>query len=202
MSLDELRREIRNADKFNSREALRALRAIEQRMMGEKATQRLSNTHVKGSAAWAYAELGAAPKTPYSWAALDAKGHVVINLWDDKPGWHEDTQGRWCPKHLHGARKNVDREANQQRRALGTRTEFFKLLEVAVAEHRSEVRAVISTAEDINSIPRKRLTGLSRPWLNEDGSAVLLRIIDLDIKQWTFNYELVDSFARPRCPFR
>jgi len=64
------------------------------------------------------------------------------------------------------------------------------------------VRAVISTAEDINSIPRKRLTGLSRPWLNEDGSAVLLRIIDLDIKQWTFNYELVDSFARPRCPFR
>lgn len=71
LSLDEVRKAIRKAENFNIRDAVAQQRAIEQRMLGENATRRLSNTHAPGTAAWAYAEFGAVPKAPYSWAALD-----------------------------------------------------------------------------------------------------------------------------------
>src|SRR5688572_3641232 len=82
LSLSEVRKQIRIAEDFGQRETVSALKAVEQRLLGQRATRRLSNSHAVGTAAWAYAELRAAPKTPYSWAALDPDGRVVINLWD------------------------------------------------------------------------------------------------------------------------
>jgi hypothetical protein len=201
LTLSEVRKQIRTADDFGQRDAASALKAIEQRMSGERATRRLSNAHAKGTAAWAYAELGAVPKTAFSWAALDREGRVVINLWDDPPGWAQDSDGRWHPVGRYGARGNEERDRALENRALHTRTEFFKLLEVAVASQGGLVRAILSTAEDITAIPRKRAYGLSRPWLNEDDSPVVISIGDLDLANYSFTYALADDAKRPRSPF-
>ena len=201
LSLDDIRKNIRVAENLNQRDTVSILKGIEQKIVGLRAAQRLSNTYTPGTAKWAFAELGATAVTNYSWAALDREGRVVINVWDDREGWATNAQGRWCPVLAYGARRNTDRERVQEGRAIATRTEFFKLLDVAVGSHSGIVRAIISTAEDINAIPRKRVKGSSRPWLNDDNSPVQLKIIDLDLARKTFSYELVDPAKRPRSPF-
>jgi hypothetical protein len=201
LSRDDIRKNIRIAENLNQRDTVAILKNIEQKIVGQRAALRLSNTHTPGTAKWAFAELGATAVTNYSWAALDREGRVVINMWDDQDGWATNAQGRWCPVLAYGARRNADRERAQEGRAIATRTEFFKLLDVAVGSYGGIVRAIISTAEDINANPRKRVKGSSRPWLNDDNSPVQLRIIDLNLARKTFSYELVDPAKRPRSPF-
>ena len=202
LALKDVRAAIRTAEQFNNHDAVSRLREIEQRMQGERATARLSKNRAYGSAAWAFAQLAAVPNTPYSWAALDREGHVVVTLWDDEDGWARDDAGRWYPVHPYGARPDAARDAAQSRAGTATRTEFFRLLEVAVASHRGLVRAILCSAEDVHSRPRKRIPGSTRPWFNEDGSPVGLRITGLDVATHRFAYELVDESQRPCSPFR
>jgi hypothetical protein len=93
------------------------------------------------------------------------------------------------------------REIEHHPGVLQNRVAFYKDLEVAVAAHGGVVMAILATAVDIEAVPRQRLPGRCRPWLNEDGTPVLLRVVDLDMVRYKFRYEFVEPQRRPRCPF-
>jgi hypothetical protein len=81
------------------------------------------------------------------------------------------------------------------------RNAYFRDLEVAVASHGGLVTAILATAVDINAIPRERKAGSCRPWLNEDGTPVVLQIKDLDIGKHSYRFEFAEPHKKPRCPY-
>src|SRR5690349_459124 len=85
MSLPEIKKHIRKLEDRGTnmaRQAAMDLRAMVQREEGRKAVA-ASDDSTPGSAKWAFAQLGAAPVTPYRWSATTAEGRVVVALWDE-----------------------------------------------------------------------------------------------------------------------
>jgi hypothetical protein len=198
LSVAEMKRHIKQMQDRGSpvaRSAAIELRAIVQREEGKKAVAALDEGS-QGSAKWAFAQLGAALVTPYRWSATTAEGQVVIGLWDEPT--------RFGPGYLPLHQKEPLQRQELIERMPGVtqnRKAFYQDLEVAVAAHAGLVTAILATAVDIDAIPRQRKPGFSRPWLNEDGTPVVLRIKDLDIGKRSYSMEFAELDKRPRCPF-
>jgi hypothetical protein len=179
-----------------ARDAAMELRAIIQREQGKRAVA-LTGEAKPGSAKWAFALLGAAQVTPYRWSATTADGKVVIVLWDER--------GRFLENYLplaHGADTPERIQQIQVNPAVRqNRDAFFRDLEVAAAVHGGFVCAILATAVDINAAVRQRAPRTCRPWLNEDGSPVVLRVLDLDLQRHSYRLEFAEPYKRPRCPF-
>lgn len=190
----ELRKSIDTAEQFGLSSAVAELRAILQARSGARAVKRISAVSKQGSAEWAFAQLGAAPATPYSWSALTDEGDVVVNLWDDIRDFDPIT---FQPKHW---------ARDLKTKKTGTRTQFFQTLETAMASRGGLLRVTLSTAVDRDARPVKRTPGKSRPWLSEDGSPVLIRIVELRMPTESdlggyWRAELAEPQKRPRSPF-
>ena len=190
----ELRKFIDIAEQFGNISAVTELRAILQARRGARAVERISIVQKHGSAAWAFAQFNAAPATPYSWSALTPDGDVVVNLWDDDRDFERVT---FQPKPW--AREPITKKS-------ATRTTFFQTLEITKASRRGLLRVILSTAVDRNARPVKRASGQTRPWYNEDGSPVLIRLVDLRMPtgadlQGYWCAELAEQDKRPRTPF-
>lgn len=190
----ELRKSIETAEQFGNSAAAAELRAILQARSGARAVRRISAVQKEGSAEWAFAQFNAAPATAYSWSALTADGDVVVNLWDDARDFDPVT---FQP--IPWARESVTKK-------IGTRTQFFQTLETAMASRLGLLRVTLSTAVDRDARPVKRTPGKTRPWLNEDGSPVLIRIVELRMPSATdlggyWRAELAEPLKRPRSPF-
>lgn len=190
----ELRKYIDTAVQFGNAGTATDLKAILQARRGARAVERISTVQKLGSAAWAFAQFNAAPETPYSWSALTADGDVVVNLWDDERDFDRVT---FQP--IPWAREPLAKK-------IGTRTKFFQTLEIAMASRRGLLRVILSTAVDRNVRPVKRASGQTRPWYNEDGSPVLIRLVELRMPaagdlQGYWCAELAEQGKRPRAPF-
>jgi len=190
----EVRKDIDTAEQFGNSGAESELRGILQARSGARAVKRMSAVQRRGSAEWAFAQFGAAAATPYSWSALRADGDVVVNLWDDKRDFDGIT---FQPQPW--AREPVTR-------TIGTRTQFFQTLETALASQGGLLRVTLSTAVDRDARPVERTPGKTRPWLNEDGSPVLIRIVELRMPSpqdlgGYWRAELAEPQKRPRSPF-
>lgn len=190
----ELRKSIITAEKFGVSGAVAELRSILQARSGTRAVRRISSAQKQGSAEWAFAQHGAAPTTPYSWSALTADGDVVVNLWDDSSDFDPAT---FQP--IPWAGEIITRKT-------GTRTQFYQTLEIAMASRGGVLRVTLSTAIDRNARPVVRTPGKTRPWLNEDGSPVLIRIVELQMPSegnlgGHWRAELAEPQKRPRTPF-
>jgi hypothetical protein len=122
---------------------------------------------------------------------------VIVGLWDELRRFDRN----YLPL--------VDNRDSQERvRAIEltpgvkqNRNAFFKNMEVAVATHGGVVLAILATAVDIEAVPRQRKPGSCRPWLNEGGSPVLLRVVDLDMAREKYRFEFHEPHKRRRCPF-
>ncbi len=190
----DMRKDIKRAGDLGLSSAVKELQAILQSHQGCRATRQLSQENPVGSARWAFAQLEAAPVTPYSWSALTANGDVVVNLWDDARDFDPIT---FQP--IPWVRERANRKT-------GTRTEFFKHLETAMGSRGGVLRVTLSTAIDRNVRPVKRTPGKTRPWFNEDGSPVLIRLVELvmpspqDIAGY-WRGVLAEPDKRPLSPF-
>jgi hypothetical protein len=190
----EVRKDIDTAEQFGNSGAVSELRAILQVRSGARAVKRMSAVPRPGSAEWAFAQFGAAAATPYSWSALTVDGDVVVNLWDDKRDFDGTT---FQPQPW--ARQPATKKS-------GTRTQFFQTLETALASRGGLLRVTLSTAMDRDARPVKRTPGKTRSWLNEDGSPVLIRIVELEMPSpqelgGYWRAELAEAEKRPRSPF-
>ena len=190
----ELLKSIKTAEEFGNSGAAAELRAILQARSGARAVRRISETHKEGSAEWAFAQFSAAPATVYSWSALTQDGDVVVNLWDD---FRDFDRATFQP--IPWSREPVNKK-------IGTRTQFFNTLEIAMASREGLLRVILSTAVDRDTRPVKRTPGKTRPWLNEDGSPVLIQVVELRMPSASdlggyWRAELAEPLKRPRSPF-
>jgi hypothetical protein len=199
LSVAEMKRHIKRMLDSGSpmaRDAAMTIRAIVQREQGRAAVEAVDEA-TPGSAKWAFAQLGAAMVTPYRWSGTTAEGEVVVALWDEPERFGQDYLPLVEKIEDPERRRLVERMPGVQQ----NRTAYFRDLEVAVAAHRGLVKAILATAVDINAIPRQRKAGSCRPWYNEDGSPVILRVTDLDIGKQRYRLEFAEPHKKPRCPF-
>jgi hypothetical protein len=199
LSISEMQKEVsRLHDRGTpvARDAAMELRAIIQREQGKKAVAAIGDP-TPGSAKWAFAELGAAQVTPYRWSATTADGRVVITLWDEPGRFMDD----YLPLSYRADSADRLRRIENSSAMKQNRDAYFRDLEVAVAAHKGLVNAILQTAVDINAVVRQRASGSCRPWLNEDRTPVLLRILDLDIHKHSYEFEFAEPNTKPRCPF-
>jgi hypothetical protein len=190
----ELRKDINRAEQLGLSEILLELRVIYQTRCGLRAVRNISTSEKKGSARWAFNQLEANPPTSFSWSALTGNGDVVVNLWDDQRDFDpiKFQPQPWV--------------RNPKTKKTGTRTQFFKHLEIAKASKNGLLRVTLSSAIDRDAIPAKRENGKSRPWLNEDGTPVLIKIIELQMPSEKnisgyWRAELAEQHKSPRSPF-
>jgi len=180
----------------HARDAAVEIQAIIRREQGKKAVAAVGDA-TPGSAKWALSQLGAAQITPYRWSGTTAEGEVVIVLWDESNRFEKN----YTPLSEH-----ADSTERLQSTALNpgvkqNRDAYYKDLEVAVARHGGLVTAILATAVDINATVRQRKPGSCRPWLNDDGTPVVLRLLDLDIHRHSYRLEFAEPQKCPRCPF-
>lgn len=182
---------------LRARDAAMEIQAIIQREQGKKAVAAIGDA-TPGSAKWALAQLGAAQITPYRWSGTTTEGKVVVVLWDEPDRFEKNSfiplsERADSPERLRSVEQNPGVKQN--------RDAYYKDLEVAVAVHGGLITAILATAVDINATIRQRKPGSCRPWLNEDGTPVVLRLLDLDIHKHSYRLEFADPHKHPRCPF-
>ena len=180
----------------SARDSAIELQSIVQREQGKRAVAR-SGDATPGTAKWAFAQLSAGMITAFRWSGTTAEGNVVVALWDERSRFRGDylplVEESDSPERLKLIERNPGVKQN--------RNAYFKDLEISIARDQGLVKAILATAVDINAEVRKRKQGSCRPWLNEDGTPVVLRVIDLDIQQHSYRLNFADPQKRPRCPF-
>jgi len=190
----QLRKDINRAEQLGLSVIQIELSVIYQTRCGLRAVKKISTSEKKGSAKWAFNQLEANPLTSFSWSALTGNGDVVVNLWDDRRDFDPITfqPQPWV--------------RNPKTKKTGTRTQFFKHLEIAKASKNGLLRVTLSSAIDRDAIPAKRENGKSRPWLNEDETPVSIKIIELQMPSEKnisgyWRAEIAEQHKSPRSPF-